>query len=89
MTSISAIKSYKNGHVSVRVNLKSMGYYSDRVTVQGRTDMSSAEARDLAKALILEADRADAKVSAKVASDARRKKWRDREVSAGRLVLIR
>jgi len=66
-----------------------MGYYSDRVTVQGRTDMSSAEARDLAKALILEADRADAKVSAKVASDARRKKWRDREVSAGRLVLIR
>lgn len=81
---ISAKKSYKDGHVSVRVRLK--GGYS--LKVEGDADLTSAQARDLAKALIAEADRADAKVAAKEASDERRKKWRDREIAAGRIKVL-
>lgn len=88
MTEISAKKSYKEGHVSVRVELKSRGWGGPSVNIQGTTDLSSAQARELAKALLAEADRADAKVAAKAASEARRKKWRDREVAAGRMKII-
>lgn len=85
---ISAKKSDKEGHVSVRIDLKSHGWQSASVNVQGTTDLSSEQARELAKALIVEADRADAKVAAKAASEARRKKWRDREVAAGRMKIV-
>jgi len=85
---IIAKKSYKDGHVSVRIDLKSRGWHSATVNVQGSTDLTSEQARELAKSLVAEADRADAKVAAKAASDARRKKWRDREVAAGRLKIV-
>lgn len=42
----------------------------------------------MARALVEEADRADAKVAAKKASEDRRQKWRDREVAAGRLKIF-
>lgn len=87
-TEISAKRSYKDGHVSVSVNLKARGWQSASVAVQGNTDLTSAQARELAKSLLAEADRADAKVAAKAASEARRKKWRDREVAAGRLKIV-
>lgn len=85
MTAISVKKSYKEGNVAVRVSLRARGWQSDSIKVEGTTDLSSAQARELAKSLLAEADRADAKVEAKAASEARRKKWRDREVAAGRL----
>lgn len=88
MKSIGAKKSYKEGHVSVRINLKARGWQSASLNVQGDMDLSSTEAREFAKELIAEADRADAKVAAKAASEARRKKWRDREVAAGRLKIV-
>lgn len=88
MTQISVKKSYKDGHVAVRVILKASGWKSDSIKVDGGADLSSAEARELARSLIAEADRTDAKVAAKAASEARRKKWRDREVAAGRLKIV-
>ena len=88
MTKISAKKSYKEGHVSVRVCLNARGWQSDNIKLEGSTDITSAQARDLAKSLIAEADRTDAKVEAKAASEARRKKWRDREVAAGRMKIM-
>lgn len=88
MTQIGVKRSYKDGHVSVRINLKANGWKSDSINVQGGTDLTSAQARELAKSLLAEADRVDAKVAAKAASEARRKKWRDREVAAGRLKIV-
>lgn len=88
MTKFIVRKSYKDGHVSVRVTLKANGWHSDSIKLDGTTDLSSDQARELAKSLTAEADRADAKVAAKAASDARRKKWRDREVAAGRLKIV-
>jgi len=88
MTAISTKKSYKDGHVSVRVSLKAHGWQSDSIKIEGTTDLTTAQARDLAKSLIAEADRADAKVANKAASDERRKKWRDREVAAGRMKIV-
>lgn len=85
---IAAKKSYKDGHVSVRVVLKARGWQADSVKVEGDMDISSEHARELAKALLNEADRADAKVAAKSAAEARRKQWRDREIAAGRMKVI-
>lgn len=81
-------KSYKDGHVGIRFSLKANEWDSASLKIEGDSNLSTAEARTLARALIEEADRVDAKVAAKVASDDRRRKWRDREISAGRLKII-
>ncbi len=81
-------KSYKDGHVGLRFALKAKDWYGDSIKIDGGSDISTAEARELARALIEEADRADAKVAAKNASNERRQKWRDREVAAGRMKII-
>lgn len=76
-------KSYKDGCVSVRVTLKAGGY--GHLKAEGDADLKSDEARALAKSLIEEADKADAKVAAKAVSAERRRKYRDREIAAGRM----
>lgn len=81
-------KSYRDGHVGLRFSVKASGRHGDSIRIDGGADLSTAEARDLARALIEEADRADAKIAAKKASDDRRKKWRDREIAAGRMQVI-
>lgn len=58
---------------------------SSGIKIDGGSDLSTQQARDLAAALIEEADRSDARVEAKKASEDRRRKWRDREVAAGRM----
>lgn len=88
MTAITAKKSFKNGHVTVRVSMTARSFQSDSIKIGGATDLTSSQARELAKSLLAEADRADAKVAAKEASDERRKKWRDREIAAGRLKVV-
>lgn len=88
MTGIVVRKSYKAGHVSVRIALKAHSYRADTIKIEGQTDLSSTDAREIATALIEEADRADARVAAKAASDERRQKWRDREIAAGRIKII-
>jgi hypothetical protein len=58
------------------------------VKVQFSTDITIAEARELAAALVAEADRAEAKVVAKTAAAERRQAWHRREVEAGRRVEV-
>jgi hypothetical protein len=86
---IIAKKSYSSGMVSVSVNLKASGYKSDRIKVEGSTDITSEQARQLAFTLIQQADAADAKVAAKVKSEENRRKYREREIAAGRLIVMR
>lgn len=81
-------KSYKDGHVGLRFSVKASGWHGDSIKINGGSDLSTAEARGLAKALIEEADKADAKVAAKKESDERRQKYRDREIAAGRMKVI-
>jgi hypothetical protein len=88
MATISAKKSYKASHVLVRVALKARGWQADSLKVEGTMDLTVLQARELANALIKEADQAEAKVAAKSAADARREKWRDREIAAGRIKVI-
>lgn len=88
-TPITAKRSCRDGHVSVHVTLSARGFDSGSVRVEGRTDLSTAQARELAKALLDAADRADEKVAVKAASDERRRKYRDREIAAGRMVVMR
>lgn len=85
---ISVTKSYTAGHVSLLVNLK-CGGYKDTATIKGRTSVSTETARAIAKDLIDCADKEDAKVAVKLASEERRKQWRDREIAAGRLIVMR
>lgn len=81
-------KSYRDGHVGVRFSVKASGWHGNSIRIDGGADLSTADARNLAVALIKEADRADAKVAAKMASDERRQKWRDREIAMGRLKIV-
>lgn len=81
-------KSYRDGCVGLRFTVKASGWHFDNLKIDGGSDLSTAEARDLAKALIEEADIADAKVTAKKASAERRQKYREREIAAGRLKVV-
>ena len=85
---ITVKKAYKDGHIGVSVAMKASGWGPDRVKIEGSTDLTTAQARQLARALVEAADEADAKVARKAASEERRQKWRDREVAAGRLKII-
>lgn len=89
MPAISVKKSYKDGCLSVRVELKARGWQGDSAKIEGSTDLTTREARDLAEVLFAEADRIDAKVAKKAASDERRKKYREREIAAGRMKVIK
>jgi hypothetical protein len=76
-------KSYRDGCVAVRFSVR-----GGNVRIDGGSDLSTADARKLAAAIIAEADRADAKVAARKASEERRQKWRDKEIAAGRMKVI-
>ncbi len=84
---IFAKKSYKDGHVAVELNMK-CGGYNDRATIKGHTDIPTELARDIARTLIECADKADAKMVEKLAANERRKKYQDREIAAGRMVVM-
>ena len=81
-------RSFSGGRVGIGVRLQSRGWPGDSVTVAGSVDISTATAREIAALLIAAADAEDAKIAKKNAADARRKAWRDREVAAGRLVVM-
>jgi hypothetical protein len=84
-----AKKSYKEGHVALGISLKCRGWNSDSAKVEGGADITSEAARRLAAELMRRADEADAKVDAKAAHEERRKKWREREIAAGRMKAMR
>lgn len=82
---IIAKKSYKDGHVALAIRLRSGGW-GDSVKIEGSAELTSEQARALAHSLTELADASDAKVAAKAASEDRRRKWRYREIAAGRMV---
>lgn len=84
---IQAKKSMREGCVAISVRMKS-SWIGDHIKLEGTTDLTAAQARDLAQSLHALADDADAKVAAKAAKAASRKKWQDREVAAGRMKII-
>ena len=85
---IAVKKACKDGCIGISVTLKASGWGADRVKVDGGTDLTTAQARELARALVEAADQEDAKLARKTASEERGQKWRDREVAAGRLKII-
>lgn len=88
MDKFNITKSYKDGHVGLRFSLKARAWSGDSIRIDGGSDLSTDQARDMAKALIEQADRADASVAKKRAAEERRQKWRDREIAAGRLKIV-
>ncbi|WP_088255182.1 hypothetical protein [Fimbriiglobus ruber] len=86
---VTAKKSYKEGHVALGISLKCRGWNSDSARIEGGADITSAQARELAVALVQWADKADAKVAAKAESEERRHKWREREIAAGRMKVLK
>ena len=84
-----AKKSYKDGHVALAVRLNCRGWNSDDAKIEGGTDITAAQARELASSLIEQADKADAKVVAKAAHEERRRKWRERKIAAGCIEVVK
>lgn len=83
---IVAKKSWQDGHVTLNVALNCRSYLGDTCRITGSTKVTSDQARALAASLIDLANKADEKVTIKAAAEARRKKWRDQQVAAGRMI---
>lgn len=77
-------KACESGRVRIRTRLRAGGFGSS-ISVQGAADISTADARAFAADLIRQADEEDARVAKKQATEERRRKWREREIAAGRL----
>lgn len=73
---------------SVRIGVAFHAFGGPSVSGRADGELSTADARTLAAALIAEADRADAVAAKKEATKARRDKWREREIAAGRMKVI-
>lgn len=80
-------KSYREGHVSLTVEASNYGGGSSVIS-KVQVDLPLADARVLHADLGQKIADADAKVSAKLAAEERRQKWRDREVAAGRFKIM-
>lgn len=81
---VSVSKSYAAGHVSVRVDHREhsmRGAISSTISV----DIDLHTARELAVAIQMAVDKEADKVAAEAAHEERRKKYRDREIAAGRM----
>ena len=87
MGDVTVKKSWRDGHVGVRFSVTAHDR-GNNIKVSGGCDLSTEAARELARLLVEESDRADAEFAKKEASDARRKKWRDREIAAGRMKVL-
>jgi hypothetical protein len=85
---VKASKSYRDGCVKLRVSAKSGGYGGPSIASSIDLDLKAEDAKALCQELLAEVERAEAKVAAKAAAEDRRKKWRDREIAAGRMKII-
>lgn len=81
---ITAVKAYKGGHVRIKMSLNVSDRY-ESVKVEGATELSTADVRKLVADLIVLADAADAAIAKKIAVEARRAAYHDREIAAGRM----
>lgn len=84
---ITAKKSYKAGRVAIGIVLR-CGGYDDTARIDARTDLTVAQARELAKTIMDFADQADVATVAKAAAKAKRQKYVEREVAAGRMIMF-
>lgn len=87
-TAITVVQSHSLGQITLRITLRAAGYNGDSIAIQGSTTLSTVDARSLAESLVAFAEAADAKVAKKTAEEDRRKKWRDREIAAGRMKIM-
>jgi len=82
-------RSYREGHVSVGVKLKARGWQGESITVEGGTDLTTDQAKALAAALIEAAHQEEDKIAKKAAHTERRAKWREKEIAAGRMNVMK
>lgn len=87
-TPIIVKKSYRDGCVGLAVKLTSRGWNGPSIAVTGSADITAAQARGLAHALLAAAGAVDVKALAKAEREARRKAWQEREIAAGRMVVL-
>lgn len=88
-TPVKVSKSYRDGCVKLRVSAKASGVYGGpSITSSVDLDLKAEDARAFCQELLAEVEKAEAKVAAKNAAEDRRKKWREREIAAGRLKVI-
>jgi len=81
-------KSYTDGHIAVGLVLKTQGWHSDSISVTATTDLTIQQAREFAASLLAKADAQEARVKAKQQAKERRGRWREREIAAGRMVVM-
>lgn len=83
-----AKKSNSAGHVAISIRLACRDWRSGHAKIEAGAAITTEHARDLARELIALADSADVRKATKAASEARRRKWRDREIAAGRMIVL-
>lgn len=83
-----AKKSFKEGCVAVAITLKAIGWGNDSARISASTELTTVQARALAQQLIALAEAAEARIERKEAKKASRKKWREREIAAGRMIVM-
>lgn len=81
-------KSNSIDHIAISIRLACRDWRSGHAKIEAGTAITTEHARDLARELIALADSADARKAAKATSEARRRKWRDREIAAGRMIVL-
>lgn len=85
-TPFTVTKGDRDGRVGIRCALRGSGAYSQAdIQMQATTSLTTTEARELAAALIQQADAEDAKLLKKEQAEERRRKWHNREIAAGRM----
>ena len=85
---VTVAKSSRSGHVGLTLSLRCGGWSSDSARIDASTKLTLEQARTLARELLAQADREDAKAAAKAASEERRRRWREREIAAGRMIVL-
>lgn len=85
-TVVKVSKSFKDGHVALRVEAGAHSWGGgETVSASVSVDLDLATAKALQIAMGEAIEKEAAKVAAKQAYETRRKKWRDREIAAGRM----
>lgn len=81
-------KGFLDGSVSLSVQGNAGGYRQPDIKVSISVPLTIAEARALAADLEKFASAAETKVAVSAAKEESRRKWRDREVAAGRMKIM-
>lgn len=86
---VKAGKSFKDGHVKLRVDAGARGWHGDvEVSASVSVDLDLSTAKQLQIDLATAIEKEAAKMAAHQDRQARRKAWRDREVAAGRMQVV-